>query len=219
MKKIIFLILTLTLLSVFLVSCKKEEDKSTVIDDCYNYTKAFEGFESFEKYLNDPENQTENARIGKDDFVNFDSIIPNEEITAIGLWYNKYYEVRYYIDPQNSYDTIMLNVNYENNSSNNSANDNNILDTAIEETDISRKGTYIFDINGTHIGYSIGSDGSCYAIQFSIGKYDFSITGTNVFQNDNRTEAQAAFCEAFMTEAGTAEMLERIKALIPEEIE
>ncbi len=210
MKKIISVFLVLSLLCVLFISCEKEKNGGEDIGHP-DLNKTFRDFESFEKYVLDTDNQSKNARIDKEAFINLSPIIPSEELSQIVV-YNNFYDIIYKTPTVHT--CLMLQIAY----GEEFEADNNIpyteIETPIESTDITKEGTYVFNVNGTLIYYDVGERGVDY-IKFKLGKHNFSIFTEYAINGNTTPEAQKAFVEAFMTEAGTAEMLERIKALIP----
>ncbi len=208
MKKTLLFILCLSLLSTVFSSCEEKNDSD--IPQIWS-EEIFFDFESFEKYVLDTDNQSEYSKIDKEAFINLSPIIPSEELSQIVV-YNNFYDVIYKTPTVHT--CLMVQIAYGEKFE---AEDNisyTETETPIESTDITEEGTYVFNINGTLVYYDVDERG-IDNIKFKLGKHKFYIFTEYALNGKSTPEAQKAFVEAFMTEAGTAEMLERIKALIP----
>ena len=218
-----FRTLSLIVLTLFLAlsisSCKttdndnSQEQNETHDDNCIYtpYFKTFSSFSEFEDYVYNDQNPKADTEIYQNHMVNFDTVIPNNEIFSVSLSYNKN---AYTIE----YSSTQIQVIYKSNISAEDFFPNATrVEGQIENLTCAKKGWYVLTVGETDIFYSVNEKQNYNGVSFALGEnYVFHLRFSD---NNNRPEAQKAFVEAFMTEAGTAEMLERIKALIPEEIE
>jgi hypothetical protein len=232
MKKFIALLMLFTL--VFsLLSCEatvekpkpnideneKEEnnDEQNNVQHEESLSKFFYSIAEFDAYRNSPDN-VKGKRLYFDNslYVDFDSIIPNSEIECIVLDNGNTYEIRY-LNETNRTIIMEFNIVEDYVLSEGGLTPIYIMDCRIEDLDDIYGGGnhYIFVVDGIEVRYKFynrNGEISLEDITFIIGNHLFKI---NQPFNKYNTPIQQEFVDAFKTEAGTSDMLDKIKALIP----
>ena len=219
MKKVIVISLLLILIILFVSCAENEEDNPHgEVISCYDHLERFEDFDSFAKYASNPETQTEYSKIDPKAPVDLGSIIPNEEIYAISSFNNRYQVYYKQGDGQVGALSFMMYVYYDEDSTVWESEETIFCEDKVENVDVlTNTGYYKFSVNGTDVYYDAPRKFYVDSIRFRIGNHGFELYNVTASLIDGHTEAQFAFCEAFFTEQGTADMLERIKALLPQE--
>ncbi len=180
-------------------------------------TVSFSSFEEFKNYVHDPKESENRIDDIEKYLVDLSSIIPNEEINEVLYIVSEGYS--YYIDYRTATEkgrSLKINVRYSNDTSNGGL---FIYSNRYDNFVQPHEGYYVCNVGGTDIYFSGNQYGSYDQILFPVGDHIIFHIMSLPIDIDNTTQAQKNFINAFYTEAGTAEMLERIKALIPKEIE
>ena len=180
-------------------------------------TVSFSSFEEFKNYVYDPKESENRIDDIEKYLVDLNSIIPNEEINEVLYIASEGYS--YYIEYGTATEkgrNLRINISYSNDTSNNEL---FIYSKRYDSFVQPHEGYYVCNVGGIDIYFSGNQYGSYDQILFPVGDHIIFHIMSLPIDIDNTTQAQKNFINAFYTEAGTAKMLERIKALIPEEIE
>ena len=162
--------------------------------------------ENLKEYIYDTENQSEFFPISPEAYVDFNSILPNSECTETEIMNPNEFACGY------NDGIVILTIYNSNMALSSDLRKTEYMSCDFRDLEITKEtdGYYIFGENEYTVSYLINS-GRFVQIAFVIDEYYFAIHNLS----EPTSSAQEAFVEAFMTESGTVEMIDRISALIP----